>query len=98
MTLSEPGPVQRVRLLQAFLLRAKLVCAADVDLEALAGAYALSGGRLRNAVARAAGHSLAEGAAAISLAHLQTALGEEAQAAGVVVWTQAGRKPSHGEA
>ncbi len=98
MTLSEPGPAQRVRLLQAFLQRAKLICAADVDLEALAAAYALTGGRLRNAVARAAGHSLAEGAAAISLAHLQMALGEEAQAAGVVVWTQAGRKPSHGEA
>lgn len=97
LTLAEPAPPQRTRLLGAFLQRARLSCAADVDLEALARAYTLSGGRLRNAVARAAGHSLAEGAAQVSLAHLQQALAEEAQAAGVVIWTQAGRKPSYPE-
>lgn len=97
LSLSEPEAPQRLRLLQAFLQRAGLSCGGDVDLAALAKAFALSGGRLRNAVARAAGHSLAEGADELSHAHLQLALAEEAQAAGVVVWTQAGRKPSHGE-
>lgn len=97
LTLPEPEAAQRTRLLQVFLQRAELACEPGVELAALARAYALSGGRLRNAVARAAGHRLAEGAAALSLAHLQAALSEEAQAAGVVVWTQAGRKPSHGE-
>ncbi len=94
LTLPEPGPQQRARLLQVFLQRAKVPGGSDLDVEVLGRDYALAGGRLRNAVARAAGHCLAEGAAAVSQDHLRAALAEEAQAAGVVVWTQAGRKPA----
>lgn len=94
LTLPEPPPPQRARLLQAFLQRAKVPGGADLDLDELGRDYALAGARLRNAVARAAGHCLAEGAAAVTQDHLRAALAEEAQAAGVVVWTQAGRKPT----
>lgn len=94
LTLPEPPPPQRARLLAAFLQRAKVPGATDLDLEGLGRDYALAGARLRNAVARAAAHCLAEGAAAVTQEHLLAALAEEAQAAGVVVWTQAGRKPA----
>lgn len=92
VTLREPDALQREGLLRS-LLPAGLPADPAIDFAALARDYELNGAGLHNAVIRAARAAAAHGADRLKHDHLAAACAYEAQAAGKVVWSQAGRKP-----
>ncbi|MBM4344080.1 MAG: hypothetical protein FJ100_11995, partial [Deltaproteobacteria bacterium] len=75
------------------LLPARAPLSADVDVAELARTFALPPARMRTAVLRAAHAASAEGSAVLAGRHLHAALAAEAHAAGIVIWSGAGKKP-----
>lgn len=75
------------------LLPARAPLSADVDTAELARKFALPPARMRTAVVRAAHLAQAEGSAVLASRHLEAAMTTEAHAAGIVIWSGAGKKP-----
>lgn len=89
ITFPEPDVTQRALVFRHMVPKGAPV-AANVDFEQLAEDFELSGGRIQNAVLRAAYRAVADGAPHITMRHFWESAAEEARSAGKVVqdWPQ----------